>query len=97
MFGPKILWERRDAGQAFADQLRLAQGPAASFEILRHLAGLRAEVAIGSQHAFWQREDVDLQFEQILDGIVVLETIHSPERRLREGFLGADSNVQQSL
>ena len=96
VLGPEILRERRDAGQTFVDQLRLAQGPAAGFETLRHLAAFGAEVTVLPQHPFRQREHVDLQVEQILDRVVVLKPIHSPNRRLRQNLLGRDGDMQQS-
>ena len=92
---PQVLRKRGNAGQPLVDQLRLAERTAADLELVGHAARLRTEVAIGSQHALRQREDVDSQIEQVLDRVVVLKPVHAPHRRVRKRGPRVQRAVQQ--
>jgi hypothetical protein len=83
VFSAEILWESGDSGKTSFDHLRFAKRATADGNDISHLPGLGFEISfVVPHHSFRQREDDAIQIEQIRDGVVVLKTVHSPDRRM---------------
>ena len=98
MFGPEILRKSGHATEASLDQLRLPERTTSHNNDLCHLTGLGSEiVSVVPHHSLREGIDDAFQIKEIGDRIVILKSIHPPNRRLDEGLFSCHCLMPESF